>query len=238
MILKPATDHLCHGDAKQPGGYFLFYAAQKFHETANALHEFYQDLTIHTSFNLDVIISDWDGGADTSSDADVLGIMAACLGVASGSIGASTIPGAGTASAVLGALGGLFGIAAQVPGGGGGDDPTVGLKHLLDKFFTKSQKLLNKLLDDVFGNGNPKEIPESALTDVGVASPCTDNICRFFAGGKWLFLDIDDHISAFQAETKRRLVSTYPFFLFLWGEDIVDRAEETTASSPWCFRHE
>lgn len=211
LILSPATDHLCRKHEKQPTGYFFYYAAEKFHETANALYDFYEELTLRESLNLDTIVSDWDGGSSTSSGADVLAIMSACLGVASTAVGAASTPGAPAAGVALSALSGLFSIASDVPGGGSGGNPIVSLQHLLDKFFTESEHLLTKLLKDVFGDGNPKDIPKSALTHVGRSSTCKSNICRFFTRGKWLFFDIDDHIAKFRIETRKRLVSTYHF---------------------------
>ncbi|KAH8806190.1 hypothetical protein F5884DRAFT_860769 [Xylogone sp. PMI_703] len=151
--------YLCHGNVKQPAGWFLSYAAEMFQHTSDALHEFYQDLHDQTEDHLHEIISDWDGGTETSEDAEVMSIISASLGVAAGVIGASTFPGAAAAE---------------------------------------------KLLNDVFGGGNAKDIPKSALRHP-YGSLCDHNVCKFFAAGKWFFHDIDEHIHKFKRETRKRL---------------------------------
>jgi hypothetical protein len=221
MTLK-SIGTLCHDGAKQAPGYFLFYAAQQFHATAKTLHEFYQDLAIHKSLNPDTIISDFDGGASTSSETNVMAIFSGVLGVASA---ASSVagPGGAAASAALGSLSGLFAIASEAPGGGGGGGATKDLKHLVNRFFTNSQKLIGSALDDVFGDakhGKIKKIPKSALTQKGTA--CTEPVCKFFAEGKWLFYDIDNHIQKFKANVRTRLVSASIFYFSLLFEPLAE----------------
>lgn len=200
----------------------MFYlAAQQFHDTANTLHEFFQDLALNDLLDLHQIVKDWDGSPHTTEGDDINSILSSCLGIGASVAGA--IPGGEIASAALGTISGIFSLAesASGGGGGGGGTPTTHMEEMIQTLFGHNQHLINKMLKDVFGEGDPTEIPPKGPftlqgaeeeevkpeLDAVTLAKHTARISKVFENGKWLFDSISKHVGHFKKETKRRLVS-------------------------------
>ncbi|ETS76335.1 hypothetical protein PFICI_11722 [Pestalotiopsis fici W106-1] len=164
----------------RPQEYWIFKSIDGAHKVMNRLHEELQNDANVVQFDLDGIISDFQGGIKDLTD--IYGKMAAAFTIGAGAV--SVVPGPGKlASAAFNVVAGVFSLAAldKPPD----SKPTA--QEYLKNYFEQSQNALKDTARNLFGTGDQKKLPNLSnphhwLTEVA----------QFFDDGKFLIENVDE----------------------------------------------